>query len=251
MSDRTTYKLLQNKWLEMNNIVAGTQLKVVSKAVDFQLGWNNSWAGPSMDRSIGKTFIFKSCSETGVQFVGEHYSYPFFVLEVVPPNVSIKIGQINGYILPSGDVSFSGYTFKQSTIEKVKNALKSPPSRYCVEPKSGNTGFFAEKVIKEIELKLNDGRKITWTRTQNTLGSVFVWSCQPEGLAYWIMADTLFTVGIKNNITSKVIDGILITTDGSIKYGCKTFSLSEVQQFIDSYYQFSDSTDEKQAPVPF
>jgi len=71
---------LQNQ----SGICEGDTVRVLRKASDKEMGWDNVWADP-MDALVGNVYRVLSISSIGIRIdtVSCSYSLPFFVLEVV------------------------------------------------------------------------------------------------------------------------------------------------------------------------
>lgn len=81
-------------WIKKHKVVAGTIVRVVRRAVDYEDGWNNSWE-PEMDEFVGNEYVVafednESADYTegaGIPLEKEgvlyQYHFPYFVLEVV------------------------------------------------------------------------------------------------------------------------------------------------------------------------
>jgi len=80
---KNAYETLEQGWKQKHNIQIGDRVRVLRKAKSMECGWNNSWT-KFMDDSVGsrqKVMDFGSYS-SGL-FLGNGYSYPWFVLEKV------------------------------------------------------------------------------------------------------------------------------------------------------------------------
>jgi len=77
-----------------SGIKVGDTVKVLRKAKNDEMGWNNTWdsgwtggngVSDSMDNCIGKTFkVSRLEGSAGITLEGTGYSFPFFVLEKMP-----------------------------------------------------------------------------------------------------------------------------------------------------------------------
>ena len=83
-----SYKERQRRWIEENNIVKGTKLKIVRSAEDREDGWGNSWM-LGMEAMVGEVVTFSDSMVFG-PIVGcegfrvdeSCYNYPYFVFEL-------------------------------------------------------------------------------------------------------------------------------------------------------------------------
>jgi len=67
----------------------GNKVKVVRSAEDHEDGWSNTWP-EQMDEMIGKELEITKLSFFGIQ-LDNRFSYPFFVLELMPGYPSDKV----------------------------------------------------------------------------------------------------------------------------------------------------------------
>jgi len=78
---------------EASGIQVGDTVKVLRKAKDYEMGWNNRWSDFMV---VGQTLKVADISEDGIKLAGNfaniaRYRYPFFVLEVVKKAHTITI----------------------------------------------------------------------------------------------------------------------------------------------------------------
>jgi len=81
-------------WIKEHEVTAGTIVRVVRSAIDYEDGWNNSWE-PEMDEFVGNEYVVASEDDERADYtegagiplekedVVYQYHFPYFVLEVV------------------------------------------------------------------------------------------------------------------------------------------------------------------------
>lgn len=77
MTDAEKYKAGQ----EASGIAVGDTVKVVRTAEDYSAGWTNSWNAVGM--LVGLEWVVKANYGTSGFNLNQHYTYPYFVLEIV------------------------------------------------------------------------------------------------------------------------------------------------------------------------
>jgi hypothetical protein len=97
MNEHEAYLTLQ----AASGIEVGDKVKVLRKAEDGEMGWDNSWAR-SMDNFIGHVGTISNidgsngCRVNFTEPVEDRFAFPFFVLELVekrtPPKQPMKVG---------------------------------------------------------------------------------------------------------------------------------------------------------------
>ena len=79
MNEREAYLVLH----KASGIKVGDRVKVLRKAADYEMGWDNPWDNDDMTPTIGEELTVNGdMSEDGFHMEGG-YNYPFFVLEKV------------------------------------------------------------------------------------------------------------------------------------------------------------------------
>jgi hypothetical protein len=78
-----------------SGIKVGDTVKVLRKATDYEHGWPNVWAASRMDGMVGGTYKVESIARGGIRLKslvdGIRWSFPYFVLEAVPPRPPVVI----------------------------------------------------------------------------------------------------------------------------------------------------------------
>ncbi|MHA1409711.1 MAG: hypothetical protein ACTSQY_05310 [Candidatus Odinarchaeia archaeon] len=77
-----SYRILQQKWLQIYDVRHGDTVTVLRKAKSYELGWGDVWHF-DMTRTVGKSFgIIGIHDEKGIQLnCPGCQTFPFFVLE--------------------------------------------------------------------------------------------------------------------------------------------------------------------------
>lgn len=91
MSLRDCYKEMQ----KASGLQVGDKVKILRKAEDNELGWNNYWT-PTMTGNVGRVGTIIATNNDSpyglgisIKFIGgQQYSYPFYVLELVEKYVA-------------------------------------------------------------------------------------------------------------------------------------------------------------------
>ena len=81
------YLEAQDKFIKITNLKIGDRVKVLRKANDDELGWDNKWS-PSMDEWLCEVGVIRSFEgTTGISVyiskLEDYWYFPFFVLEKV------------------------------------------------------------------------------------------------------------------------------------------------------------------------
>ena len=84
------YSKLHNAIIEETGLKEGDTVKVLRRAKSGELGWENVW-NDGMDSCVGKEFEVASVGKTGVSLVGDFYSYPVHILEIVKVKVELPV----------------------------------------------------------------------------------------------------------------------------------------------------------------
>ena len=72
------------KWGQENcGLGVGDKVKVLRKAKNGEMGWENNWISPEMDRQIGGVFEIINLIKGGISLSPDAHRFPFFVLELV------------------------------------------------------------------------------------------------------------------------------------------------------------------------
>ena len=85
------YEKLQKVWLEETGVKVGDKVKVLREFEDYEVKTSINW-NPKMSKTIGEIGeVFRITSYSiRVNFSGEHWLYPFTVLEKVEVEEKIK-----------------------------------------------------------------------------------------------------------------------------------------------------------------
>ncbi len=96
-----------------SGIKAGDKVKVLRKASDYELGWDNTW-DESMDEMVGKEYAVSNVADCGIEVSDAGCSLPFFILEVKP--LEIKACQVKRVVVINGQ----SYPFEVVAEEMAK-----------------------------------------------------------------------------------------------------------------------------------
>lgn len=124
MQLQEAYRTLQGA----SGIEVGDKVRVLRRAKDHEMGWDNSWIDDRMDRFIGGVYEVAVVDEDGIRFsssVGPRFSFPFFVLEVVEKaNPPIRIGSYTVGFRDGGEVGVGCQDIPFEQIEAIYNRAR-------------------------------------------------------------------------------------------------------------------------------
>ena len=79
MNEKEAYLVLH----KASGIKVGDRVKVLRKAADYEMGWDNTWKNIDMTKKIGEELTVDGDMSKSGFHMQAGYSYPFFVLERV------------------------------------------------------------------------------------------------------------------------------------------------------------------------
>ncbi len=88
------YSFLLRSWVKKHNVKVGDRVKVTRIPNSWEL-FNDTWVC-SMDKHVGQTMKVKKLTDDEICLDGSPYSFPYFVLEIVPART---IDYLNGEVL--------------------------------------------------------------------------------------------------------------------------------------------------------
>ena len=108
---------------ERCGIKRGDSVKVLRRADDHEMGWENTW---TMDSSVGKTLTVSGDSGSGGLQLSDSYNYPFFVLELIrKKEAESPLPQsILGVINNERAFNYAGASIKKLVAEILKQTDK-------------------------------------------------------------------------------------------------------------------------------
>lgn len=92
------YITAQRAFIAEHNLTVGDRVKILKKADSHVMGWGVGW-GSSMDETVGMTGTIREIhigtyESAGINIAidGTDWNYPWFVLEVLPKQVTVTVG---------------------------------------------------------------------------------------------------------------------------------------------------------------
>lgn len=120
----------QAMFIEEHNLKIGNKVRVLRKAVNYELGWPTVWSD-KMDKQVGAELTIKQFEDMygkthGIR-LNDDFWYPYFVLEkvIIPPVVMTLTSDYDATILEDGTVEVGCQTIPFEVLKSVFECANS------------------------------------------------------------------------------------------------------------------------------